>query len=223
MHIRLASRRTPNLGHDILALNYFPEIGGPHGMDYTFIHSNQVAVQMILRTHQDEMLEIVNLIIKSGKVSRERMLDWFALALNKNHKRRGDFVDPRTVATDGFMINITCILDRLCEPFMDSTFSKVDRIDVQYLRRNPRVEITDETKIDADQKTADEFYGQKAPGTNNFISEVFFLAVASHYYGTGASNKRAERLEKEIKQFEKEVEKVKAARPASTGVSFCDE
>ena len=34
-------------------------------------------------------------------------------------------VDPTTVASDGFMINIQSILLSFAEPFMDATYSKV--------------------------------------------------------------------------------------------------
>ena len=53
------------------------------------------------------------------------MLDWFALTVNKNHKRRALQVDSRAVSSDGFMFNVTVCLVQLCEPFMDATFSKV--------------------------------------------------------------------------------------------------
>lgn len=34
-------------------------------------------------------------------------------------------IDPGTVASDGFMLNVTAVLTRLCEPFMDIAYSKV--------------------------------------------------------------------------------------------------
>lgn len=37
---------------------------------------------------------------------------------------------------------------------MDARFSKIDRIHMDCLRRSPRVDISDETKIKVDQKTA---------------------------------------------------------------------
>lgn len=34
-------------------------------------------------------------------------------------------VEPDTVSSDSFMVNIQAILLRFCEPFMDANFSKV--------------------------------------------------------------------------------------------------
>ena len=194
-----------------VAQNYFSH---PKTRDRAFIANAQNAVRMTLRTHQVELFQIADVIVRSGPAQRERILDWFAACVNKNHKKRAMRVDYKTVSSDGFMVNVTTVLDQLCEPFMDARFGKIDRIDVKYLRRNPRVDISDETKINADQKAADEFYANKTEGTNNFISEVFFLTVAAHHYGTEAAQTRmstmrktAQRMEKDLEQFESERHK----------------
>jgi ubiquitin conjugation factor E4 B len=96
---------------------------------------------------------------------------------------------------------------------MDATFSKIDRIDITYLRRSPRVSIADETKINADQGESDKFYSQRLPGSTNFISEVFFLTVAAHHYGTEAANTKLSQLLKDVKFLEKRVEEFEAERP----------
>lgn len=102
---------------------------------------------------------------------------------------------------------------------MDATFSKVDRIDVNYLRRNPRISIQDETKINADQNTSDEFYATAVEGTNNFISEIFFLTVAAHHYGTESANNRLERLHSDVKYLEKHIAKFELERHKFANVS----
>ncbi|KAF1849592.1 ubiquitin fusion degradation protein-like protein UfdB [Cucurbitaria berberidis CBS 394.84] len=191
-----------------VALNYF---SGSAATDKSLIANAQRAVRMTLQTHQEELLDITNAFIKN-KETREKILDWFALTVNKNHKRRAIQVDSKTVSSDGFMVNVTVILDRLCEPFMDATFSKIDRIEIDYLRRSPRVDIKDETKINADQQTSDEFYSHKVEGTNNFISEVFFLTVAAHHYGTEAANSKLSSLQKDVKWLEKELAKMEPER-----------
>ncbi|KZM20704.1 ubiquitin-ubiquitin ligase [Ascochyta rabiei] len=191
-----------------VAVNYF---SGAAGGDKGLIANAQRALRMTLQTHQDELFDIANTFIKN-KDSRESMLNWFALTVNKNHKRRALQVDAKTVSTDGFMVNVTVVLDRLCEPFMDATFAKIDKIDIGYLRRAPRIDIKDETKINADEKTSDEFYSNKLDGTSNFISEVFFLTVAAHHYGTEAANAKLSSLQKDVKWLKKELEKFETER-----------
>ncbi|ETS77479.1 hypothetical protein PFICI_11353 [Pestalotiopsis fici W106-1] len=178
----------------------------PRTIDQGAIRTSQSALQMTLKTHQGDLTSIVNAFVRSGATARNRILDWFAFIMNTNHKRRALHVDPKEVASDGFMVNVTAILDQLCEPFMDATFSKVSKIDIDYLRRDPRIDMSDETKLNADQATSDAFYSKKADGTSNFISEVFFLNLAAHHYGSEATNSKLKDLDREIKHLQK-VEK----------------
>ena len=105
-----------------VTINYF---SSPKTRDKGYIISSQRALRMTLQTHQTDLLDIVNQIIKKSKEARDKMLDWLALCVNANHKRRAMQVDQEQVSSDGFMINVTVCLDQLCEPFMDATFSKV--------------------------------------------------------------------------------------------------
>ena len=192
-----------------VTLNYF---SSPKTRDKNYIVSSQNALRMTARAHQADLLDIANHIIKTGKEPREKTLDWFASCVNLNHKRRAMQVDKKTVSSDAFMVNVTVCLDQLCEPFMDATFSKIDRIDANYLRRNPRVDIKEETKLNADQNASDEFYSTTADGQSNFISEVFFLALAAHHYGTEATHAMLSQLERELKHMEKQLGVLEADR-----------
>ena len=192
-----------------VALNYF---SSPKTRDRGSIVTSQNALRLTSQQHQNELFDIIDRFIKSSKDSRERTLDWFALCVNKNHKRRAMRPDPRFISSDGLMVNVTVVLDMLCEPFMDASFSKIARIEPEYFRRSPRVDITDETKINADQTAADAFYGQKADGTTNFISEIFFLTVAAHHYGTESANSTLSRLRKDLKHMDQQLEKFEEER-----------
>ncbi|OQU98431.1 hypothetical protein CLAIMM_04221 isoform 1 [Cladophialophora immunda] len=179
---------------------------GPKTMDPGRIRNSQQSLQMSLRSHQTELFDIINTLVRAAPEARERVLDWFALVVNSNHKRRAMRVDKTTVSSDGFMINITTILDQLCEPFMDAQFTKMDRVDIDYLRRHPRVDIKEETKINADQEHSDEFYKDQLEGPNNFISECFFLTVAAHYYGSEAARNMLKDMDRDLKHMAKQIE-----------------
>ena len=184
----------------------------PRNQDKGSISQAQNALRMQLRAHQTDLLDIANAIVKTSKEAREKMLDWLAACVNLNHKRRALQVDKKAVSSDGFMINVTVCLDQLCEPFMDATFSKLDRIDIDYLRRNPRVNIKDETKLNADQNTSDAFYAKVADGQSNFISEVFFLNLAAHHYGMEATHSMLQSLDRDLKHMEKQIGVIEADR-----------
>ena len=154
----------------------------------------------------------MNPILQKSKIGRERLLDWFAACVNKNHKRRAIHADPKTISSDGFIVNVTACLDQLCEPFMNTTFSKVDKIAVEYFRRNPRVDIKEESLVNGDLHTSDAFYKEQVGGTSNFISEAFFLTMEAHHYGTEAVSARLNFLDKELKEMEKRVEELELER-----------
>ncbi|KAI0200542.1 ubiquitin fusion degradation protein 2 [Astrocystis sublimbata] len=185
----------------------------PRTIDPGHVKSSQTALQMTLNAHQGDLESIVNAFVRAGSVAKEAILNWFAFNLNSNHKRRALQVNATDVASDGFMVNITAVLDKLCEPFMDATFSKISKIDLDYLRREQRVDMSDETKLNADQATSDAFYNNKAGGTSNFISEIFFLALAAHHYGLGATNAKLKDLDKDIKYFEKVIKQMEEELP----------
>lgn len=185
---------------------------GPRSISREAVKNAQSALQITLTTHQLDLKDIVNAFVRASIDTRNKLLDWFAYIMNVNHKRRAIQVDPKEVASDGFMMNITVILDYLCEPFMDTTFSKIDRIDIGYFRRDPRVDIKEETKLNADQAQSDNFYSQKLDGSSNFISEVFFLTLAAHHYGSEATNAKLKNLDKDIKYYEKHIKKLEADR-----------
>ncbi|KAF4551864.1 Ubiquitin elongating factor core-like protein [Elsinoe fawcettii] len=191
------------------ATNYF---SAPKTRDRAYINNAQRSLRMTLQTHQGELFDITNIIVKTAKEPREKLLEWFALVMNVNHKRRAIQVDPKTVSTDGFMLNVSAILDQLCDPFIDASFSKIDRVDINYLRRHPRVNIRDETKINADQKASDEYFDQTASGENNFISELFFLTVAAHHYGQEAVNSQLGKMQKNVKYMEQDLAKFEQDR-----------
>lgn len=185
----------------------------PRTIDPGHVKSSQTALQMTLKAHQGDLTSIINAFVRASPAAKNSALEWFAFSLNSNHKRRALQVKSSDVASDGFMVNVTAILDKLCEPFMDATFSKINKVDLDYLRRAPRVDMSDETKLNADQATSDAFYSTKVEGTSNFISEVFFLALAAHHYGLGATNSKLKDLEKDIKYVEKIIKQMEDELP----------
>lgn len=186
---------------------------GPQRLDKRAVAVAQEALRLTLQTHQADLVQIVNYFVRASVESRNKTLDWFAYIVNSNHKRRALRPDPTALSSDGFLINVTFVLDCLCQPFMDSTFSKVSKVETEYLRRSPRVDILPETKLNADQNASDAYYKDKTNGANNFISEVFFLTLAAHHYGTEASNAMLKTLEKDVKYLQEQMVKLEGERP----------
>lgn len=93
---------------------------------------------------------------------------------------------------------------------------------MEYFRRNPRLDISDETKLNADEQTSKAYYSEKLEGNNNFISEIFFLAVAANHYGILAAQTTHQNLYRDLTEMEKSIPKLKAEieRLKAANVSF---
>ncbi|KAK9472807.1 ubiquitin elongating factor core-domain-containing protein [Dipodascopsis tothii] len=177
------------------------------------------ALSAELRTVQDNLVFVVDRVVRASPHARDRMLQYFAAAMNLNHKRRALQVDRTQVSSDAFMLNVTAVLNKLCEPFVDATFSKLDRIDAEYFVKSDRLDVREEVKLDADQSTFDGYVAARraelaaAPApAPNFISEVFFLNVASHHYGLGAAMQNQSQLGNDIADMDKHLRQLEAER-----------
>ncbi|KAI0823925.1 ubiquitin conjugation factor E4 [Trametes gibbosa] len=138
-----------------------------------------------LKTLQSSLFQIFNSLVRASAESREAVLQYFARAVNINRKRAGMQVDPATVSSDCFMMNLQIILLMFSEPFMDATYSKMDRIDPAYYARSMRIDLNDETRINATNEEAEQWRKQQTPATAppNFITEIFYLALAASHIG----------------------------------------
>ncbi|ODV90685.1 hypothetical protein CANCADRAFT_2415 [Tortispora caseinolytica NRRL Y-17796] len=157
------------------------------------------------------LFNISDKIVRASPSSRNALLNFFAVALNMNHKRRALQVDASTIATEGFMLNLTSILARFASPFIDATFSKLDKVDPFYLINSSRIDVFDETKLNSDEKSSESFYKERRAQNSaqpNFISDIFYLNVACLHYGLGGCLQGLEHFDEDIKNMKKQVERL---------------
>lgn len=50
-------------------------------------------------------------------------------------------VDPLSCASSGMFVNLSAIMLRLCEPFLDANLTKRDKIDPKYVCYSNRLEL----------------------------------------------------------------------------------
>jgi ubiquitin conjugation factor E4 B len=73
-------------------------------------------------------------------------------------------VDFDKVSSDSFLVNTQSILLRFAEPFLDSNYSKLDRIDSNFLTTSSRLSLDDETRINATSNQLKEHREELAKG-----------------------------------------------------------
>ncbi|KAH8924887.1 hypothetical protein BT69DRAFT_1349120 [Atractiella rhizophila] len=165
------------------ASTFFPQ---PSNMNPGDIHSAFAGLRGTSTSVQNSLFTITNNIVRSGPKAREHVINYWCAVLRLNEKRAGAYVDPRTVSSDGFMVNILAVLLGFAGPIIDPQYSKVDKIDPLYFKGGKRLNLDEETKINATSEEAKEYYAVTDPSSipsPNFISDVFFLTCSFMHLG----------------------------------------
>ncbi|PFH54088.1 hypothetical protein AMATHDRAFT_136414 [Amanita thiersii Skay4041] len=162
---------------------YFSE---PEKRTRNDVESSFASLRGTMKSLQSSLFQVFNTIVRASPEAREAVLKYFARVISLNEKRAGMQVDPNTVSSDGFMLNLQSVLLRFAEPFMDANYTKMDRIDPLYFLNSSRIDLKEETRIKATSEEAAKWENEhrnpmaQAP---NFISEIFFLTVAMCHLG----------------------------------------
>lgn len=178
------------------------------------IESSQSSLRGTLKSLQSSLFQIFNSIVRASPECREAVLSYFSRAVSLNLKRAGMQVDPATVASDSFMMNVHLVLLRFAEPFMDAQFTKIDRIDPLYYARTSRIDVKEETRINAtsEEAAAWESTHRLSPGDPppNFISDIFYLALATGHYGLQKTIQTFDDLNKEQDEVRRHLDNITA-------------
>ncbi|QLL31618.1 hypothetical protein HG536_0B04820 [Torulaspora globosa] len=161
----------------------------------------------------DRLFFIVDKILRGSAESRTGLISYFAQIVNKNHLRRGDHANQNKLASNAFMTNISIILVKFSEPFLDVSYKKLDKIDVNYFNSvNLFIDLSGETRMNSDFKEADEFYDKNKKDEDskpNFISDCFFLTLTYLHYGIGGTLLYDEKITPQIKRLKQEIDRIK--------------
>ncbi|KIJ62650.1 hypothetical protein HYDPIDRAFT_41789 [Hydnomerulius pinastri MD-312] len=165
-----------------IAQTYFSE---PSKRPRGDVESSNASLRGTVKSLQSSLFQIFNVVVRASSEAREAVLEYFATAIKLNVRRAGMQVEPETVATDSFMINLQSVLLRFAEPFMDARYSKMDRIDPLYFAISNRIDLKEETRIKATSEEAARWAEENKANaaTPNFISDIFYLCNAMGHYG----------------------------------------
>ncbi|KLO08673.1 hypothetical protein SCHPADRAFT_908469 [Schizopora paradoxa] len=173
------------------------------------IESSYASLRGTMKSLQSALFRIFDRILRASPQSREFVLQYFSRVISLNIRRAGMQVDFNTVASDSFMTNVLAVLLRFAEPFMDATYSKLDRVDPLYLAKSSRVEVKDETRIKADGEEVSTWMKevQAAGGPSpTFISDIFYLTSAVNHYGLNRTLQTYEELHKHLDDLKRHLE-----------------
>ncbi|KAI8591732.1 ubiquitin elongating factor core-domain-containing protein [Geranomyces variabilis] len=181
------------------------------------VKAAMTSLRGLMEKTQARLHDIVMSIIKASPAAREGVLQYFATAVNINRKRGRMQVDPREVSSDGYIYNLMQVGLRLADPLMDLKYSKLHLIDPDYFNYSSRVDIADDTRINADKKHYEQYTNEwksrnPNPPAAHFVADVFFLTLALHHYGLISIIRTSGQQTKHIEELRKHVSKLKAER-----------
>lgn len=210
LHLSTFADSSPAICRD-----FFPDVSAQ-----SQVHSSQSTLRGTLHTLHGLHFKIFNNLIRSaGTESREAILAYWGSACELNKKRGAMQVRARDVCTDGFMVNLFETVMRFCEPFMDAKYSKIDRIDVEYLRRQRRFAIDDLTRLNASEVEAKEWAESAPPSSSppNFITECFFIGLRLMNLGPGKAIRTMNERGDELRRFKKRIREIEQDRSSWVG------
>ncbi|CAH7685783.1 ubiquitin elongating factor core-domain-containing protein [Phakopsora pachyrhizi] len=195
-----------------IALEYF---SNPSEKPRADLNSATLGLQGTLNSIQLSFFNIFDRIVRAGPAPREAVLKHWAKVIELNSKRAAIQVDRNTVSSDGLMINTQAVLLQFAGPFLDYQCSKIDKVDPLYFKKSNRLEIRDETKINATKEESDAFFALIELNKNssvNFVSEIFFLNVAIFRLGILSVSKNWDKKARDIDDMKKELVRAEADR-----------
>ncbi|CAA6662959.1 unnamed protein product [Spirodela intermedia] len=102
--------------------------------------SSFTTIRTVTNILYDGLAEVLLALLKNVD-TREAVLEYLAEMINKNIARSRMRVDPLSSASSGTFVTLSAVMLRLCEPFLDATSQKIDKIDTRYVLYDERLEL----------------------------------------------------------------------------------
>ncbi|KAF5748953.1 ubiquitin conjugation factor E4 [Tripterygium wilfordii] len=120
-------------------------------------------IKTVMKNLHDGLAEVMLTLLKNTD-TRENVLEYLAEVINKNSSRAHIQVDPISCASSGMFVNLSVIMLRLCEPFLDANFTKKDKIDPKYVFDSSRLDLRGLTALHASSEEVAEWINRENPG-----------------------------------------------------------
>lgn len=132
--------------------------------------SSFTTIKTVMNNLYDGLTEVLKCLLKNIN-TRDSALEYIALVINKNASRAHIQVDPLSCASSGMFVNLSAVMLRLCEPFLDHSLSKRDKIDPSYVFYSERLNFRDLTSLHASSEEVSEWISRSRPGETNTSKE----------------------------------------------------
>ncbi|CAN6708533.1 unnamed protein product [Malus baccata var. baccata] len=123
-------------------------------------------IKTVMSNLYDGLTEVLLLLLKNAD-TRENVLEYLAEVINKNSSRAHIQVDPLSCASSGMFVNLSAVMLRLCEPFLDANLTKRDKIDPKYVFYSNRLELRGLTALHASSEEVTEWINKANMGSTD--------------------------------------------------------
>ncbi|GFP91775.1 probable ubiquitin conjugation factor e4 [Phtheirospermum japonicum] len=120
--------------------------------------SSFTTIKTVMNNLYDALAEVLMCLLKNSN-TRENVLEYLAEVINRNSSRGHMQVDPLSCASSGMFVNLSAVMLRLCEPFLDINLTKRDKMDPKYVFYSNRLEMRGLTALHASSEEVTEWFG----------------------------------------------------------------
>ena len=177
-------------------------------------NSIESAIQLDLQNKLDYVRTLLHKLFYTfilNKDTRDTVLKYVGELLKQNAKRTQYNADERSLAQDGFMLNLMAVMQQL------SIKVKLDRIDPLYpFHPQSLVNIDDDTKLrfETSEFTAlmEKLKNEVQWEDPKFVSHCFFFSLHAHHLGIIPSISRYHKRLRAIKELQRLVDELNATK-----------
>lgn len=124
--------------------------------------SSFTTIKTVMNNLYDGLGKVLTSLLKNTE-TRENVLAYLAEVINKNASRAHIQVDPLSCASSGMFVNLGAVMLQLCEPFLDASLSKRDKIDPKYVFYSNRLDMRELTALHATSEEVAQWTNKDNP------------------------------------------------------------
>lgn len=155
----------------------------------TDLLSSFTTIKTVMNNLYDGLHEVLLCLLKKSD-TREHVLEFLAAVINNNSSRAHLQIDPLTCASSGMFINLSAVMLRLCEPFLDANLTKRDKIDPNYVFYSNRLDLRGLTALHASSEEVSAYISELTNGRSDGSTEnnVIDNRLLTSLEATGSGN-----------------------------------
>ncbi|KAK4850381.1 hypothetical protein QYF36_006276 [Acer negundo] len=126
--------------------------------------SSFTTIKTVMKSLYKDLGDVLLALLKNTE-TRENVLEYLAEVINKNSSRAHIQVEPLSCASSGMFVNLGAVMLRLCDPFLDGSLTKRDKIDPKYVFYSNRLDLRSLTALHASSEEISQWINKDNPGS----------------------------------------------------------